>query len=159
MTTKAPDASVHASAVRVGNRAVLIRGPSGSGKSQLALDLIEADRSSTIAFARLVADGCTNSEIGARLFLSVRTVEWHLRNVYTKLGVGSRRELRWATDSPYHPRPVVVLVRDHWNPFADWAKPPDDTRLGFAEQLFTSWRDALPDVGLGAAYVTALCSQ
>jgi len=34
------------------------------------------------------------SEIGAQLFLSVRTVEWHLHKVYTKLGIGSRRELR-----------------------------------------------------------------
>jgi len=49
-------ATVHASAVLVGARAVLIRGPAGSGKSRLALDLIQAARSGTLTFARLVAD-------------------------------------------------------------------------------------------------------
>jgi serine kinase of HPr protein (carbohydrate metabolism regulator) len=49
-------ATVHASAVLVGPRAVLVRGPAGSGKSRLVLGLIEAARSGRLGFARLVAD-------------------------------------------------------------------------------------------------------
>ena len=54
--TNAQTASVHASAVKVGNRAVLIRGPSGAGKSRLAFDLILAGRSGQIPHAVLVGD-------------------------------------------------------------------------------------------------------
>ena len=51
-----PAPSVHASAVLVGAHALLIRGPAGSGKSRLALRLIEAAQSGVLRFARLVAD-------------------------------------------------------------------------------------------------------
>jgi DNA-binding CsgD family transcriptional regulator len=44
--------------------------------------------------ARLAAEGRTSPEIAAALYLSPRTVEWHLRKIFTKLGVSTRRQLR-----------------------------------------------------------------
>jgi ATP/maltotriose-dependent transcriptional regulator MalT len=51
-----------------------------------------------VQIGALAAAGRTNPEIGAELFISARTVEWHLAKVYPKLGIGSRKELRGALE-------------------------------------------------------------
>ena len=56
--------------------------------------------------AQLARDGRTNPEIGAELFLSPRTVEWHLKKVFTKLGISSRRALRDALPREPEPAPA-----------------------------------------------------
>jgi DNA-binding CsgD family transcriptional regulator len=60
-----------------------------------------------VQVARLAADGQTNAEIGAQLFLSPRTVEWHLTKMFGKLGISSRKQLRSALSDVG--QPVVRL--------------------------------------------------
>ena len=78
-------------------RELLATGQTVRKRTARAPDTLTAQEAS---IARLARDGRTNPEIGAQLFLSARTVEWHLRKVFTKLGISSRRELPAALASP-----------------------------------------------------------
>ena len=59
-----------------------------------------------IQIARMARDGVSNSEIGERLYISRRTVEYHLSKVFTKLGISSRHELERVL--PAEPTPAVA---------------------------------------------------
>jgi HPr kinase/phosphorylase len=96
-------ATIHASAVLTGARAVLIRGPSGAGKSRLALDLIEAGRTGSLRFARLVGDDRVHVQAaGGRLLIRPAEALAGLLEVRS-LGI-----LRL----PYEPSAVAGLVVD-----------------------------------------------
>jgi HPr kinase/phosphorylase len=95
--------SIHASAVLIGARAVLIRGPAGTGKSRLALALLNAARQGLLPFARLVADDRAHVEV-AHGRLLVRPAPT-LAGLIEVRGLGIRR-------TPYEPLAVVGLVAD-----------------------------------------------
>ena len=99
--TKTP--SIHASAVLVGARAVLIQGASGSGKSRLALNLLHAASQNLIPFARLVADDRAHIE-AAHGRLLVRPAAT-LTGLIEVRGLGIRR-------LPYEPVAAIGLVVD-----------------------------------------------
>jgi len=90
--------TIHASAVLVGARALLIRGAAGSGKSTLALALIRAGDSATLPFTRLVGDDRVHVEAAHRRLL-VRPAET-LRGLIEVRGLGIRQV-------PFEPMAVV----------------------------------------------------
>lgn len=117
----ASEASVHASAVQVGNRAVLIRGPSGAGKSRLAFELILAGRAGQIPPSLLVGDDRVHLEARpAQLLVRPTPVLAGLIEIY---GLGIRR-------CEFAEQAVIGLVVD--------LAAPDAERLPSPEALWTS---------------------
>jgi HPr kinase/phosphorylase len=95
--------SVHASAVLAGAHAVLIRGPAGSGKSRLALAIIEAAQTGLLPFARLIGDDRVHLEpCQGRLLVRPAGA---LAGLIEVRGLGIRR-------MAHEPRAVVGLVVD-----------------------------------------------
>ena len=112
----ADTATIHASAVLIGARAALIRGPSGSGKSRLALALLQGADTGLVPFARLVADDRAHIEVHhGRLIVRPAPV---LAGLLEVRGLGLRR-------LPYEPMAVLGLVIDLEAPDAARLPPPE----------------------------------
>jgi HPr kinase/phosphorylase len=114
--TGARTASVHASAVKVGNRAVLIRGPSGAGKSSLAFDLILAGRSGQIPHAVLVGDD--------RVYLDASAGQLVVRPAPELAGKIEIRGLG-IRGCDFAEEAIVGLIVDLGAPDADRLPPPE----------------------------------
>jgi HPr kinase/phosphorylase len=107
--------SIHASAVLIGARAVLIRGPAGSGKSRLALALLTAAKQGLLPFARLVADDRAHVEVvQGRLLVRPAPA---LAGLIEVRGLGIRHLL-------HEPLAVVGLVADLGQPDAERLPDP-----------------------------------
>jgi HPr kinase/phosphorylase len=114
--TEAASTSIHASAVRVGTHAVLIRGPSGSGKSRLAFDLLLAGRAGQTAPAILVGDDRIHLQLrGSELIASPAPA---LAGLIEIRGLGLRR-------CPFVAEAAVGLVVDLDAADAERLPPPE----------------------------------
>ena len=132
--------TVHASAVLAGARAVLIRGPAGSGKSQLALALIAAAQTGRLRFARLVGDDRVHLE-AAHQRLLVRPAAT-LAGLIEVRGLGIRR-------LDYEPVAVIGLIVDLAAPDAERLPQQDDAALlgiTLPRLAFASSMDPVPCV-------------
>ena len=128
--------SVHASAVLVGDRAILVRGPSGSGKSRLAFDLILAGRSGQIPPAVLVGDDRVQLEASQGQIVVRPAPE--LAGLIEIRGLGIRR-------CGFVGEAVVGLVIDLW--------AADAERLPTPEALLTHIQGVqLPRIPVEASY-------
>ena len=85
-------------------RELIATGERARKRSVETRDELTAQERQIAEFAR---DGLSNPEIGARLFLSPRTVEWHLRKVFAKLGIATRKEL--ANALPRTPSALLAV--------------------------------------------------
>ena len=118
--TASGDTSIHASAVLVGDRAILIRGPSGSGKSRLAFDLLMAGRAGQIAPARLVGDDRVHVwQRGNELMVRPAPA---LAGLIEVRGLGIRR-------CEYAAEARITLVVDLDAADADRLPPPDSLQI------------------------------
>ena len=129
-------ASVHASAVLVGDRAVLIRGPSGAGKSRLALDLILAGRAGQLPPAILVGDDRVHLDTVAGQ-LWVRPAP-ELAGLIEIRGLGIRR-------CDFTNEAVVGLVADLAASDAERLPPPEALSISLNGVL-------LPRIPIGIGY-------
>jgi HPr kinase/phosphorylase len=128
--------TVHASAVLVGDRAVLIRGPSGSGKSRLAFDLILAGRSGQIPPAILVGDDRVHLDTSGGNLMVRPAAE--LAGLIEIRGLGIRR-IDHASEA------VVGLVVDLVAPDAERLPPPEAQSTRLSGVL-------IPRIGVGAGF-------